>query len=572
MRLLLIAALLVTGVAPAWAQSDNRWIALFHLAGDRGRGQSRSIGGNVGTANAWMAQTHHIGRTIFDRTGTPYKEFSLPDSGQWAAIMGTTRQNGEADSVMFRRMGCMGWIMTYNLYSSAFDGDGYSAEGIAYFTGTGTTKGTFACGPLGGGWGMPGVAFTAQNGTQSNQDLVNGIVASATPSGTGRVRQAFANGDSISMLLERWMRLSPADSANVTVLMRQDTLSTTLHWGRVAAWKYKNATWYSSTSSPYLTPTPIMLAVAGMLNEAGYRVKRKLNLHIDLDHPFPDQATTDPQWTDSLFRYTDRVPWRFGGPIESHSSEIADDNATVKELWRVRSVNWPGHPHSHNFLNFGSGDVWNMSTFADSATKAARWTFMEKQIADTLRSSLQRGYERTATFPNNDVSFPDLFIPASAGYRNIRAKTLGGADSLATPKNVSLRRWQQVPSARRYSSPITTYGLPYAYIEPKTNKLLYIHDSVEYPASSDITHLTQTYFAQDMESYSDAFLSNYVRMAIFDGGAYWHPDNNVTQAKFMATLHRRLLYFYNRVSNIMEITPLYQPRTPRKAGGTARTY
>ncbi len=582
-RALLIAALLVAGVAPAWAQSDSRWIALFKSSGRAGQGSDASDGN---TAKAYISETNHIVTVMLDRMAIPYKVILLPDSaGGWARQIGDTRDTDEADSTHFRKNGCMGWIFVMDEFSTS---DG-TVEIARFFTDAEGNRGAQRGSPIDGRWGIPGLVLTTDARNVSGLSIFNGAQSRTQKSGTARTRQGFVNGDSISMVTVFSTHVSPAELADVTQIIRADSLTepTVALGGSMIAWLYKSSTlYYNISSACYENPAPIMLGMADLIGRAGYVPRRKLNLHIDLDHPFPD-ATVQTAPSESLFAYMDAMPWRYGGAYEAHASEVTGgsnpDNPTLKTMWSSRSRLFPGDPHSHQYMNFyPNSTTWNMSTFADSATKRARWNDLVRSIKDTLQVTVARGYDKTATFPDNNVNFPDLYIMASGGYRDIRSKPIGaasGIDSTGVPASVSLRRWQQVPGPRRTRSGAFHYGLPYMYIEPKTNLPLWVHDSVEHPSFGDSLYVNGTDFGTDMEGYAARSLSGHVRMAIFDGGQYWHPDVNVTggntvatadKGRFMADFYRRLTYFYGRTKNILTIDLPYRPKTPRR-GGTSRT-
>lgn len=571
-RAILLAALLIASAAPAWAQSDSRWVAIFAPEGTIGKGGDR-----YGDPNEWMGKTPHVVETIFRRMGVPYKVILLPDSaGGWSRQIGDTRDVDEADSTHFRKNGCMGWVSFMNAFSVGTSLKTFTGEIRGVFTDAEGNRGVQRGCPLDGDWGIPGVMFIAGSPVAGGT-LLSGIASTYGVSGHPRNRSLFVNGDSLST--DNTVAYLPAagEAANFTPIINTPDYDASGDSLPVNAWRYKTSTlYYSVTCDPYMDPKMILLGLADLFDRAGYRPRRKLNLHTDLDHPYPD-ATVETAPSESLFAYLDAysVQWRFGGAIEAHASETTGganpDDPVLAGMWKSRSSRWPGDPHSHQYMNFyPNSTTWDLSTFADSATKRARWNELVLAIKDTIRHVPARGYEMTATFPDNNVYFPDLYIMASAGYRDIRSKSFAsGPDSTGAAKTVNLRRWQQVPGPRPGSNPFSTYGLPYAYIEPKTNRLLYVHDSVESPTSSDSLSTAATDFSISMEGFASRNLSSMARMAIWDGGYYWHPDLNVTRGRFMADFYRRFTYYFNRVKNILEVTPVYQPRTPR-TGGTAR--
>ena len=575
-RLLLTLALLVAGAAPVGAQSDDRWVAIFAPQGTLGKGGDRY--GDPGIA---FGKNPHVVETMLRRMGVPFKVILLPDSaGGWARQIGDTRDTDEADSTHFRKNGCLGWVSFMTDHSQATSLKGFTGEIRAVFTDAEGNTGVQRGSPTDGNWGIPGVMFLSSTGPTAVSGLLTGVTSGYGVSGHARNRSLFANGDSISTDNVCAHLPAAGEAANFTSLINLPDYDASGDSLPTIAWLYKTSTLYYSVSvDPYMDPKMLMLGIADLFNRAGYTPRRKLNLHIDLDHPYPD-ATVQTAPSESLFKYTDAMvgQWKFGGAIEAHASETTGganpDDPTLAARWKLRSAQWPGDPHSHQYMNFfPNSSTWNLSTFADSATKRARWNELVLAIRDTIRHVPARGFEATATFPDNNVYFPDLFIMASAGYTNIRSKsyTTSGPDSLGTPASVNLRRWQQVPGPRTGSDPIATYGLPYAYIEPKTNKLLWVHDSVEHPISSDSLSTASTNFSVSMEGFASRNLASMARMAIWDGGQYWHPDLNVTRGRFMADFYRRFTYFYGRTKNILDVSPVYLPKTPRTGRMAARS-
>lgn len=583
-RLLLIAALLVAWAAPAGAQSDKRWIAIFAPQGTLGKGGDR-----YGSADSpVMTKPARVVETMLTRMGVPYKVILLPDSaGGWSRQLGDVRDTDEADSTHFRKNGCMGWISFMDNFSTGTSLKTYTGEIGEVFTDAEGHTGEQRGSPLDGNWGIPGVIFTKGTGPRSAGGLLCGITNNFSLTGHPRNRALFANGDSLSTESDRVFIPEPTEAANFEAIIKSPDYAGDNDSSLVLAWAYgtvsKNCLYYSVASDPYQDPKMIMLGVADVLNRAGYKPRRKLNLHIDLDHPYPDLVTTVRAPTDSLMPYFDRQSWRFGGAVEAMAFEVRGglnpDNETTAPIWKSRSWRWPGDPHSHVFMNFyPDANTWNLSTFADSATKRDRWNQLVLAIRDTIGHTPARGYEKTATFPDNNIYFPDLYIMASGGYRDIRSKGMNsnqaaGLDSIGAPKSQSLRRWQQVPGPRvDYGTTINSYGLPYMYIEPKTNLPLWVHDSVEHPNSGDSTQVSTTDYSVSMEGFASRNLSGMCRMAIFDGGQYWHPDNNVTSGRFMSDFFRRFTYFYGRVKNILDVSPIYRPKTPRIAGTSRTSY
>jgi len=104
----------------------------------------------------------------------------------------------------------MGWVTVINICSASAG----SIEIARYFTDAEGNRGVQRGSPIDGNWGIPGVMFTTSCYTRADLTLFNGINFVRTPAADkSRLRQAFANGDSLSVQHQLHSVLIPAERA-----------------------------------------------------------------------------------------------------------------------------------------------------------------------------------------------------------------------------------------------------------------------------------------------------------------------------------------------------------------------
>lgn len=560
-RSLFLALLLVPSLA--LAQSDTRKVALFYTQGSVGEGLDRVTGNMAaGSSEKIISETNDLIRTALDRMGVPYTQFSLPDSaGGWARVMRATRPAGTADSTWFRANGYFMGIVIMNVAGSSdtqepwnFFTDASNANGGAAFRGV--QRGS----PMSGDWGIPIVVWSVQAATSAGAGLSNGIAAARGASSSAALaRSAFSNGDSLSFrgFSVIWQK-SPAEAANVTPIIYNDTLDATS--GAMLAWRYKTSTYYYPTTD-YANMPSILLGLAEGFRAAGYVPRRKLNIHMTLDHVFP--ANTRTAVSDSFFAYVDKYNLRFSGAIKAHANERTETEI-MRAGWLARKTRWPAYPHSHvvGVGNYFQGSAWNLVTFADTSTLRQRWNFMERAISDTIGFYPARAYERTIGFPGDGVHYPHMYVFAQNGYVAVRA---GASDSIGHKAATTHKR-----IFSRASTIVNGLGnmqLPRSYVEPISGRLMWIHDLDSHPSDGDSiwSEVSFTTF-DDVNGKNVKWLGTISRAAISDADVYWHPESNLSGPDYhMSTFMRRFVYFYGRVKNIVTVEPSYRPKNPRRS-------
>lgn len=569
-RLLAIALLLVPALA--FAQSDTRKVAIFTFNKDANGALSSPVQAATTTDAAYSTDAYLTVMLALERMGVPYTVFNAADSvGGWRSTMGAARPAGMADSTWFRQNG---YFMTY----FALPGVGSSTTQIAVKAfQDGRTRGTYFQSPLSGRWGIPCLVHTYQAANSAGVPFYNGTAVGTT--GLPQAWQSyFANGDSTSteaaftILFVR----QPFQADSVTNIISVGDTSINAGGSRMRAWRWNNNAYYFATQGTYAQATWTLLGLAEVFRAAGYAPRRKLNLHMTLDHLYAEGATDYTAPSDSFLTYARFNKWRPVIALKAHgagsaSSEYANAGSATKTIMNrwVNDFRLPVTPHSHvvGVGNWFQSASWNFSTFADTSTKRARWNDLEEAIADTLGLPLARGYEKTAGLPGDGITYKDLYILAQNDYKNVRVLA---TDSIGVRPGVDLYAANAVyvgaATGPRY------LNLPWPWTDPSSGKRIWVHGIASYPGDDDTTWTTMSNRAgnHSVHAYTMSLTEAVARAILYDADYYWHPNYNLQQAAVttdrpMVLYARRLTYFLGRLSNIVTVDASYRPQYPRRS-------
>lgn len=564
-------SLLLAIVSPAFAQSDARKLAIFYFQGDEANIFYRSTGNDPAASPGPYSETMQNALVQLDQMGVPYDIYELADTTNWWKKLGelgplASNNPGVADSIRFRRAGYLG---AFCVTPSTF-----SAEPYFKRFQDGRVRGSQMASPLGGRWGIPCLVLSDGLENQVAYPFWNGAayisIGVTSPTGESYIRKGFKKtatdfSDTLDVGRASNWQVQTGQIDSIDVLIRADSLGLTgSQGGRMVAWKWKSSAYYYPTGDAG-TSIWSLLGLNTIFEAAGYTPRRKLNLHLTLDHPIPE-TITDTAPSESVWTYIDYNKWRFSAAMKAHTLERVNQTAAMTAYWvgKMRAASIGGYPHSHvrgigNYYDTG----WNHVTFADTALKRQRWNLMEKAITDTLKLTAAAGYERTIGFPGDGVYYPDLYIFAQNRYTDIRSFA---SDSLGSQTGAAYQRI--------YSGPATTYGarafarLPYPYIEATTGRTVWVHDLYTSPGDSvTVWSSFGSTFSNDIDGKAHTFLREMCKSVTYDADFYWHPNYNLQNSgseRPMQIMMRRMAYLMGRLRRVCTVEPHYLDKTPRR--------
>lgn len=572
-RLLYALALTLAFASPAFAQSDARKVAIFYSQGDEAQLVHRTTG-QTGSAKPY-SETMTDAMNALEDMGVPYQVFTLEDSASWWKLLGESGASrigmsaaSLPDSVRFRAAGFFGCLMvmtgadnSYPFFKNFQDG---------------RQKGSYLCSPLSGRWGIPTICWTDGLENTAGYPIYNGAllisVGTTSPTGVSYIRHGFKKsttdfGDTLDVGRSLKWQVQVGQIDSVDVLIRSDSLGLTgSQGGRMSAWKWKASTYYYPTGSAG-TSIWTLLGINQLFVAAGYTPRRKLNLHMTLDHPYPE-SFTDTAPSDSAWRYINTNRWRFSGAMKADGIARTNQNAAMAEFWRTRmkTLAIPCYPHSHTtgIGNYFQATSWNLTTWADTSLKRQRWNWMESSIADTMGLTIAKGYEKTIGFPGDGVYYPDLYIFAQNKYTDIRSF---GSDSLGSQSGAAYNHVYSGPATANKSSAFPNE--PYPYIEATSGRTVWVHDLYTHPDASATNWAgVGSTFSNDIDGKNHAFQSAFTKSILYDADFYWHPNENLQNATGtempMSIFLRRMTYILGRLSRIVTVQPSYLNKTPRR--------
>lgn len=571
-----LVLLAVLFASPAMGQSDTRRVAIWNLQGlgTNGGSSDQTSGVRSSTGHGLVSSTNYVVKLALTRMGVPFTEFNVQDStGGWAATMRQTRGAGVADSTWFRQQGYFLHIMTFQ---TALSGAAY----YRFFTDAGTNRGVFTGSPLDGNFGIT-LAFVNGAVNTSDSGYVNGIESIRLPANAAaNVRQAFHdNGDSTSWNPASdfssnfyYYNLEPSQSADVTRLIDADSIKAATLGNAVIGWKYKKVIYMPVVQ--VLNAQQVIYGLSQAFTDAGYRPRRKLNVHWTLDHVYPN--STKDAVTDSFFVYVKAMDLKFsamytGGFLSTSTGNGAGqsnaNNVFQAARWDAFKDRLYGMPHSHR-TNVGleSGAVYDYTAYTDTATITGYFNMMERAISDTMKVQPAKGYYKTIGLPNNWIHYPHLYMLTQNGYTDMRA-----AESDSTGHRQNLHWGRAVNSGCASCIYADKLFLPWWYGDPTDatgRRGIWVHEAQTAIGNADSAWSQVTsLISNDINGKNLQWLTTWARAAVWDADIYFHPQDNLagnasTSNMIMNSPMRRLMYFYNRVKNIVSQEPVYRPKNP----------
>ena len=576
MRRLFLALALLILPSVAMGQSDTRKVALFYPQGGMGYG-----GG--GYSETYIQQARVTITRMLDRMGVPYDEFMFPDSASWGS-------DGVADSTWFREQGYLGIIFAH-YWIRPFDTASYSYEVYKYFKDEAGTV-NWNTSPIGGQWSIPVVSMfrNHRDNLMAGQGAA-GSWAEASGGGASIVEGVFHdNDDSTSVGSTNFQQINPAESANVDIVIGQDQADPDTT-GQMLAWTYKdNLLWIGDGQAVngfgrVLFP---VYAVSWLFTEASYTPARRMSLHATIDHPLPRSPGALAE-TDSIVAYVNAMSWPINLAWRCHEWEqtepdyflgTADSSRTfdvdaMGYLDHFKTAGWftDGYatPHAHiaGICDYAlrRGNPWyDLTAFTDTATVRDNFNRAIAAITDTLGLTYAQGYQRCFSPPTNVMRYKYLYIMGENGIYDLRANA---DDSLGVQPAVNLHSATQIIHSAT-DDPNGNWRRPFSWYDHKSGKVITFHELRSTIAPYDTTTTLANYaWYDDLNGKTAGFIDGGLLAAINDMDWYWHHETNIgTDDNYYKIFMRRFMYVYNRVSNIVELSDHYTPRTPRRSFGT----
>jgi len=592
-RWFLSALLALALPVAAHAQSDSRKVAVFvNNGGGSGTLAHNSIGNNANSNWKGVGAATQVIYTALDQMGVPYQTFACNDSGRWGPDL--TTEKGKADSTWFREQGYMGVLYANHRLNSSSGSD----EAWKYFS-DGTNRGTQAGSFLSGLWGIPCVVIGVERiDTGSSGSIKNGVGGYTTsPTGAASAwsgnsqpveaqqRGAFANGDTL-ITFGRGHYMAADQSADYTVLIYGgDSIpGSPLGAGAFAkAWRYKNSCYYYyAATTPQENPVPILLGISQLFTDAGYTPRRKLNIHLTIDHSVP-YITPSHAGTDTLYKYLAAMNARPAAPLLTGATERkyrnlqADSIGTPASNWYTRHrkqlAGYHPHPHQIGYGRFMSGDDWDVTAWTDTATQRQRYNFQERAITDTLKLPRAAGYEKNYLVPggtgggNSDLH---AYIFIENGYKAIRSNYAANeaADSNGVGSQTQNRRIMTPATATDYDQERLRPWLLGAGSGGSARKTgqIWVITPLQILGGGDTTWTETAELDNGIRYYGTqhSFIRLVFQGALYNNDVYWHELQSIGPDDLLRPSMRQLLYLKNRMNNIIKMEPYFQPLVPRR--------